>query len=63
MRHRKVKNLDQRVEKTRHYIVENPKENKGKWREFFEGEQASGADVADDLLDRKPLYIEIGCGK
>lgn len=63
MRHRKVKNLDQRVEKTRHYIVENPKENKGKWREFFKGEQASAADVADGLLDRKPLHIEIGCGK
>ena len=51
MRHRKVKNLDQRVEKTRHYIVEDPKGYKGKWREFFEVE-------AD-----KALYIEIGCGK
>ena len=51
MRHRKVKNLDQRIEKTRHYIVENPKEYKGKWREFFQ--------VDND----KELYIEIGCGK
>lgn len=51
MRHRKVKNLDQRVEKTRHYIVEEPRQYKGKWREFF--------DVDED----KELYIEIGCGK
>ena len=51
MRHRKVKNLEQRIEKTRHYIVENPKEYKGKWREFFQ--------VDND----KELYIEIGCGK
>lgn len=60
MRHRKVKNLEQRIEKTRHYIVENPKEYKGKWREFFAGEMA-----VDDAtsFDSKPLYIEIGCGK
>ncbi len=51
MRHRKVKNLDQRVEKTRHYIVEDPKGFKGKWREFFGVEKD------------KELYIEIGCGK
>ncbi|MBR5315434.1 MAG: tRNA (guanosine(46)-N7)-methyltransferase TrmB [Firmicutes bacterium] len=51
MRHRKVKNLDARVEATRHYIVEEAKANKGKWREFF------GA--APDSL----LYMELGCGK
>ena len=55
MRHRKVKNLDQRVEKTRHYIVENPKDYKGKWREFFAGQTGSNKSA--------PLYIEIGCGK
>ena len=51
MRHRKVKNLEQRVEKTRHYIVEDPRGFKGKWREFF------------DVKKDKELYIEIGCGK
>lgn len=50
MRHRKVKNLEQRIEATRHYIVENPKENKGKWRQFFNREN-------------EKLYIELGCGK
>ena len=60
MRHRKVKNLDQRVEKTRHYIVENPNEYKGKWREFFANEMAIGDATS---FDKKPLYIEIGCGK
>jgi len=50
MRHRKVKNLEQRIEATRHYIVENPKENKGKWRQFFNKEN-------------EKLYIELGCGK
>lgn len=67
MRHRKVKNLDERVERTRHYIVENPKEYKGKWREYFvekmshEGPCEAGQSLSE--LKRKPLYIEIGCGK
>ena len=47
MRHRKVKNLEQRVEKTRHYIVEEPKGFKGKWCEFFGVEKD------------KELYIEL----
>lgn len=51
MRHRKVKNLEPRMEAVRHYIVEDAKTNKGKWREFF------GAD-ADSRL-----YMELGCGK
>lgn len=51
MRHRKVKNLEPRMEAVRHYIVEDAKANKGKWREFF------GAD-ADSRL-----YMELGCGK
>jgi len=51
LRHRKVKNLEPRMEAVHHYIVENAKTNKGKWREFF------GAD-ADSRL-----YMELGCGK
>lgn len=49
MRHRKVKNLDDRIENTKHYLVENPKEYKGRWREYF------GKDGK--------LYMELGCGK
>lgn len=51
MRHRKVKNLDQRIEASRSYLVENAAECKGQWREFF------GAD------GDSRLYMELGCGK
>ena len=60
MRHRKVKNLDERVQKTRHYIVEDPKEYKGKWREYFADEMGNEISAG---AEGKPLYIEIGCGK
>ena len=49
MRHRKVKNLEERIEASKSYLVENAKDNKGKWREFF------GNDGR--------LYLELGCGK
>lgn len=49
MRHKKVKNLEERIENNRHFLVENPKELKGKWREYF------GNDGR--------LYLELGCGK
>lgn len=51
MRHRKVKNLEPRIEATRHYIVADAKDNKGHWRDFF--------GVSDDAR----LYMELGCGK
>lgn len=51
MRHRKVKNLEPRIEAVRHYIIEDAKSNKGRWRQFF------GA--AEDSR----LYMELGCGK
>lgn len=51
MRHRKVKNLEPRIEAARHYLVEDAKGNKGRWREFFEAEADSR------------LYMELGCGK
>ena len=49
MRQRNIKNLDERMEKLKDFLVENPEEMKGKWREAFgrEGE----------------LLLEIGCGK
>ncbi|MBR3756735.1 MAG: tRNA (guanosine(46)-N7)-methyltransferase TrmB [Firmicutes bacterium] len=51
MRHRKVKNLEPRIEACRHYLVPDAKINKGKWRLYF------GA--ASDSR----LYLELGCGK
>ena len=51
MRHRKVKNLEQRIEATRHYIIDDAKANKGHWRGFFGGAEDSN------------LYMELGCGK
>ena len=55
MRHRKVKNLDERIEASRGYLVEQPWENKGKWREFF-----------SEISENEPaerLYMELVCGK
>ncbi|MBQ0078941.1 MAG: tRNA (guanosine(46)-N7)-methyltransferase TrmB [Eubacterium sp.] len=49
MRHKKVKNLAERIEANRRFIVDDPRAYKGKWREFFGIEG--------------PLYIELGCGK
>lgn len=51
MRHRKVKNLEVRIEACSHYLVPDGKSHKGRWREFF------GA-AADSRL-----YLELGCGK
>lgn len=51
MRHRKVKNLEPRIAACSHYLVEDAKSNKGRWREFF--------DAAPDSR----LYLELGCGK
>ena len=51
MRHRKVKNLAPRIEAARHYLVEEAKNNKGRWREFFDADEDSR------------LYMELGCGK
>lgn len=49
MRHKKVKNLDKRIEATRHFLVEDAKSCKGRWREVFGREGR--------------LYMELGCGK
>ena len=51
MRHRKVKNLEPRIEACKHYLVPEAKANKGNGRACF------GAD-ADSRL-----YLELGCGK
>ena len=49
MRQRKLKNIDDRIASFSDYAVENPKEQKGKWRELFGNEN--------------PIFIEVGCGK
>ena len=49
MRHRKVKNLEERIEAGRRFLVEDAKANRGKWRQPF------GNDGR--------LYLELGCGK
>lgn len=49
MRHRKVKNLDERIEANKEFLVEEPMTYKGRWRELFGNEGR--------------LYLELGCGK
>lgn len=49
MRHRKVKNLEERIEAASSCLVEDAKSHKGHWREFFN-------------KDGK-VYLELGCGK
>ena len=49
MRHRKVKNLDERIDAAKQFLVEEPMSYKGRWRENF------GNDGR--------LYLELGCGK
>ena len=49
MRHRKVKKLDERIDAGRQFLIEDAKENRGKWRQLF------GNDGR--------LYLELGCGK
>ena len=49
MRHRKVKNLDERIDATKGFLVEEATSYKGRWRELF------GNDGR--------LYLELGCGK
>ena len=49
MRHRKVKNLDERIDANKDFLVEEPTSYKGRWRELF------GNDGR--------LYLELGCGK
>ena len=50
MRPRTKKHFDERFDKCRYLIEEQPEENKGKWRSLYEQKDA-------------PLHLEIGCGK
>ena len=49
MRHRKVKNLDERIDANKEFLVEEATAHKGHWRELFGNEGR--------------LYLELGCGK
>lgn len=49
MRQRNIKNLEERLELNSTYLVRNPKEWKGRWRQVFGNDN--------------PIYLEIGCGK
>ncbi len=50
MRQRNIKNLEEKINAAKEYLVENPDDIKGRWRELFEN--AGGK-----------LELEIGCGK
>ena len=50
MRQRNIKNLEEKINAAKEYLVENPEDMKGKWRTLFE--------TADG-----ELALEIGCGK
>ncbi len=49
MRLRKVKNVEEKIKKYSHIIIENPEEYKGKWHELFN--------------NNNPIHLEIGMGK
>ncbi len=50
MRQRNIKNLEEKINAAKEYLVENPDDMKGRWRELF-------ADGGGELA------LEIGCGK
>ncbi|MBR0277557.1 MAG: tRNA (guanosine(46)-N7)-methyltransferase TrmB [Clostridia bacterium] len=49
MRMRKRKNVRERLLKCAGYVIENPVQNKGKWKDVFG--------------NSNPVHVEIGCGK
>ena len=62
MRHRKVQNLDKRMEAAAGWLVEDAAAQRGTWREYFAGlSSQDGLTAAADPAKR--LYMELGCGK
>lgn len=49
MRQRNIKNLEEKLEMNSGFLIREPKELKGRWKEVFGNDN--------------PLYLEIGCGK
>lgn len=58
MRPRNKKHLEERFEKCIHLVAEDPASLKGNWRALFADSSAES-----DVSGRRPLYLEIGCGK
>ncbi len=49
MRQRNIKNLNEKLDMNSSFLIDNPKECKGKWFDIFGNDN--------------PVYLEIGCGK
>lgn len=49
MRQRNIKNLNEKLDMNSSFLIDNPKECKGKWFDIFGNDN--------------PIYLEIGCGK
>ena len=49
MRQKRIKNVEEKIENYKEWIVDHPEEYKGKWNTVFGNEN--------------PIYLEIGCGK
>ena len=49
MRQRNIKNLNEKLDMNSSFLIDNPKECKGKWSDIFGNDN--------------PVYLEIGCGK
>ena len=50
MRHRKIRNLDEKMLQVEHHIISEPQNHRGAWlKEVFEG--------------KEKFFLEIGCGK
>ena len=76
MRHKKVKNLDTRMDAVRHYLVEDiggsalelirqAEKYRGHWREYFAGLNGGAKHAGTENAAAKDtrLYMELGCGK
>ncbi|MDD6815241.1 MAG: tRNA (guanosine(46)-N7)-methyltransferase TrmB [Firmicutes bacterium] len=57
MRQRNIKNLEERLAENSSFLIEEPKNMKGRWRKVF-----AAGETPDAGRDR-PVYLEIGCGK
>lgn len=54
MRQRRLKDLDERMDRLKGWFIENPEEMKGKWKEHF---------AKINGRENGSIYLEIGCGK
>lgn len=54
MRQRRLKDLDERMDRLKSWFIEEPEMLKGRWREYFENSNGNG---------NGKIFLEIGCGK